>query len=133
MSLILPCRLEAWRAILFASGVFSHDYDKADAEFAKFITNRRRHRRPPPWPGGEMDAINVYLGREGKHRVCGPLHGWYVLTRSARSWPDVVSALDVIRGVPGLSGLRLPDDVLSEIADQIRYWTQVEQAIFAGG
>lgn len=122
----LPGRIEAWDLILDASGIHSHDYDKADGRWRRWRLNPNRHECPPPWEGGEFDPVNCWLGLEGKRRARGALHSFYLLTRGATTWVDVLSALAILRQVPGLERLRIPDSVRSQLLDALDYWQHVE-------
>ena len=128
----LPNRTRAWDMILEASCLADeHDYVKRDAVFRKFILDRHNNPRPQVWEGGKLDAVNCHLGLEGEKRARGALHAFYLLTRQASTWVDVIPAIKVLRGVPGLSRLRLPDSIMEEIADQIDYWSSVEHELLA--
>ena len=126
----LPRRTEAWSWILQDSGIHDHDYSRADAAFAKFLDDRARNPRPPVWEGGEFDAINTWLGVSGEKRARSALHAFYLLTRGAKSWVDVVYPLSLLRQVPGLERLRLPDEIVNAMLEQIQFWRDVEQTLF---
>lgn len=128
-ALALPKRRgDAWRAVLGTSGVDGHDYSRADERYAAFL-EKRGGDWPPPWKGGELDAVNEWLGLEGGRRVSGARQAFDLLTVGAKLWSDVLPALDLLRQVPGLESLRLPDEARDAICDQIAYWHKIAEMI----
>lgn len=112
----LPPREQLWNMLLETSGIpYPPDFVNADGWYRTWRRAPRKSRGPKPeWNGGEVDALNHALNM----RVSGPYEGFERLLRGARTWEDFVrmGVIDVLRDVPGLENLRLPDEVTDRLA-----------------
>jgi len=112
---------EAWAAILSASGDMEGLENTLSAEKAYDLWKRGKGPKPPPYEHGETDAINQALDlakplRHQRHkmkdnRVSSIRDGFDRLTAGAKTWADLEHAIEVLRQVPGLESIQLPERV----------------------
>jgi len=108
-----------YRDILKASGIQDHDFTRADTAYRKWKAGKGRARkRPPMWPGGELDAFRAD-GRD----FSSLLEAFEHATKGARTWRDVEPVLALLRDVPGFKSARFPDEVY---ARHIEHAAEVE-------
>lgn len=111
----LPPKARLWTDLLAASGVdYPSDFVTADAAYRQWraLPREMRVQTPKPeWRGGETDALNHALDRMDSSRVSGPYEAFELLTRNIVDWDSLAASnvLQVLRTVPGLEQLRLPD------------------------
>ena len=108
------------------------DFVAADVAWKRWRNQYASHRSSPRpvYTGGELDAVNQILGLAGDARVSGLLDGFERLTRNVRDWrdPKLEFAIEVLREVPGLERLRLPEFVMQRNLDdaEAEHWQQLE-------
>lgn len=108
------------------------DFVAADVAWKRWRNQYASHRSSPRpvYTGGELDAVNQILGLTGDARVSGLLDGFERLTRNVRDWrdPKLEFAIEVLREVPGLERLRLPEFVMQRNLDdaEAEHWQQLE-------
>ena len=93
-------------------GGYLGDYDTDDAKVHAW----RAHQSPKPRvPATDYDAINEHLGLKGNKRVRSLFDGWNKLTANITRWddPKMKDALDVMRQLPGLKGIAIPEAELT--------------------
>lgn len=110
-----PAKDKALHDLLDEAGLdYPSDFVTADGLYRRWKAQYAGQRGPKPvWEGGEMDAVNHALELQGAARVSGPLEAFERLTNGVRAWTDsrLERALEVMREIPGLSDLRLPEHV----------------------
>jgi GGDEF domain-containing protein len=104
-----------YASVLEASNL-TDEYDMEDRD-AKFW----RKERPAPFPENDdpLAGISEELGLKGDDRVSSPAEAWDLLTKregNPRSWETVEKILPLMRQIPGLENMRLPDDVIEQRA-----------------
>ncbi len=67
-----------------------------------------------PFPAEQdiFDNFNRELDLEGNERARSVLDAWRKATKSVRSWADADEAIRLMRLIPGLEGLELPQEVI---------------------
>lgn len=105
-----------WSTLLESSGIEDHDFVEADRAYRAW--RQGKGKKPPPWKGGELDAVNEALDLRGDKRVSSALEGFYKLTAGAKTWREVLQRLDPFRDVPGLKVLRPSEEVVERHVEQ---------------
>ncbi len=116
----LGTKQQAWDMLMSElSYDISNDYIQGNQAYLEW--RDRRRSKPAPYTGGELDSINGHLDlkapdrRKGKKdtRVSSLREGFEKLTANIRSWndPRIKDVIQVLRDVPGLEKLRLPESV----------------------
>lgn len=129
-----PAKEKAWQTLLEESGIsYPPDFTAADAAYKRWKQQyaKYRHSPRPVYEGGELDAVNQALSLEGDARVSGLFEGFERLTRNVRDWQDpaLERAIEILRDVPGLETLRLPEFVMErELEDaEAAHWRRLEE------
>lgn len=129
-----PSKERAWQTLLEESGIsYPPDFTAADAAYKRWKQQyaKYRHSPRPVYEGGELDAVNQALSLEGDARVSGLFEGFERLTRNVRDWQDpaLERAIEILRDVPGLETLRLPEFVMErELEDaEAAHWRRLEE------
>ena len=111
----LPPKRKLWSMLLDESGIdYPLDFVREDSRFQIWQNKYARYRGPKPvFIGGELDAVNIALDLQGTKRASGPYEGFCLLTRNVRTWAELEesNAIEVLREVPGLEALRLPESI----------------------
>jgi N6-adenosine-specific RNA methylase IME4 len=120
---------EAFVACLETSQIDGYDSSASDVFFLQ-------GRDPGPFEGGHFDEINLLLELTGDDRVRGASHAFAKLLNRGHSWVDAQPAIDLLKRVPGLERLRMPDEIAeallaSEEIEQ-RGWLEAKQAFGMG-
>ncbi len=123
-------KAQAWTEIMAASfpeGSDGSPSEQADSQYEK--AQRGTAEMPGVFPGGTFDVVNEHLDLRGKDRVKGLRHAFDLLTKGARTFEAIEPALEILRQVPGLEGLRMPDSVIeAQAAEEAKTATREAEA-----
>jgi GGDEF domain-containing protein/GNAT superfamily N-acetyltransferase len=103
-------------------GPDSSPSEQADGAYRRYVDGKG----PRPGPFGEgksghFDEINIELGRAKGKGVSGALEAWNELNRhfkTGRRWERMEPVLKLMRTVPGMEKLDLPERVRTRLADR---------------
>lgn len=123
-----PSKEKGYRAILesLTGSDIPADFVAADQSYRAWKDGKGT--KPQPWEGGELDAVNVALDLRGAKRVSSAREAWDKLTAGVRSWndPQVLTALEILREVPGFARVELPENVREWMVTQAEREAQKE-------
>ncbi len=123
----LGTKAQSYRALMHELGDLPRDFHAKDLAYQRWKDGRGE--KPKPWEGGELDSVNEALGlkkpsrherlsgRTKDYRVSSTREAWDRLTVGVTKWddPKVEQAFEILRDVPGLEQIRIPQDALARV------------------
>lgn len=123
----LGTKAQSYRALMHELGDLPRDFHAKDLAYQRWRDGRGE--KPAPWEGGELDSVNEALGyqkpsrherlsgRTKDYRVSSAREAWDRLTVGITKWsdPKIEQAFEILRDVPGLEQIRIPQDALARV------------------
>ena len=123
----LGTKAQSYRALMSELKDLPRDFHAKDLAYQRWKDGRAQ--KPVPWEGGELDSVNEALGlkkpsrherlsgRTKDYRVSSTREAWDRLTVGVTKWddPKIEQAFEILRDVPGLEQIRVPQDALARI------------------
>ena len=104
------------QAIMHESDAHNSDTAAADRAYLNWkAAGKPKGHKPPPYPGGTLDALTERYEAKGASSLVEALE---VALKGKKSWADAADVIEALKDVPGFEDARMPSDVQARQTDQ---------------